>query len=164
MSYQSLADVAAPFTLKIAISAPVAKVRDAWLDRRQIEQWFLKKAENWDPDGNPSDQTIQGGRVRWTWVEMTADEMSIFEVSDDHVTYGWYGDKGRVTVKWEAEGDETILSIHEDMLDTDPGEAAEAQVGCMCGWAFWMGNLKAWLEHGVNLREERSDRAGFVNV
>jgi hypothetical protein len=40
---------------------------------------------------------------------------------------------------------------------------ASRQFGCAMGWTFFLANLKAWLEHGIDLRETNPNRTEVVN-
>ena len=63
-----------------------------------------------------------------------------------------------VDVHAEEDGVTRLRLVQENMPDTPQGHVGW-HMGCNLGWSFFMTNLKALLEHGVDLRETDRERA-----
>jgi len=46
-----------------------------------------------------------------------------------------------------------LLSLNQSKIPLDEKSKLEIFYGCSNGWAFWLTNLKSFLEHGILLNE-----------
>ncbi len=161
----SLESFAEPVEVKTWIKSDVESIKNAWISAEQITKWFLTRAEHFDSTGQPVDEAKEGGRYVWTWVEGSQDQAQIIEVSASRFVFGWFEGNGTVTVTWEPDpAGDVLVKIHQEMHDGTLDERIYAQKECHLGWAFFITNLKAWLEHGIDLRETDPTRRGATNV
>ena len=149
-----------------------------------IVRWFTSGAAT-TRGGRPidDDQTFEiGDRIRFVWVvpapesQRTAatptvempevDEVLAFEPGR-RLRHGWYEGKGWMEYRVLPSGEQDRVTIEFEQR-MDPANEfpllESAYIGCREGWAFYITNLKAVLEYGVDLREKRPDRGSLVNV
>lgn len=143
------------FTVSGRISRPCADVYEAVADPAQLSRYFTTggargrlepgAAVTWDFADFP-------GRFPVTVIEAQAPGRLVIEWGGEE-TIG-EGGKTRVVFEFESiDGDaRTLVTITETSWRPTP-EGAKAAFGNCEGWTSMLNALKAWLEHGVNLRE-----------
>lgn len=158
------------FKKQTYIQANSNEVFNAWVKPNEIVNWFIAQADYSAPDGELriSDETIQAGdRYYWRWHQDTDIEGEILKVEENKMIQFTFGDKVKgsdekivVTVEVsESEPGTTLLELtQENMADTLEAHS-KWHLSCNLGWSFFMTNLKALLEHGVDLREYSEERA-----
>lgn len=152
------------FTRTIRINAPVKKVYDALSIPEQVESWFLKYANYYGADGLLRDkgETYQkGDSYAWKWdTSSHVERGEVIEANGiDTIEFSFAGGCG-VRFELSPVGDGTRFDLIQSSIPTDEQSQMNIYNGCSQGWAFWMVNLKAWLEHGINLSEKDLELAG----
>jgi uncharacterized protein YndB with AHSA1/START domain len=151
------------FNVSARIAKPVEQVFEAVSDPDQLSRYFTTGGAKgrleagttvtWDfadfPGAFPVDvvEVVPNERIvlRWEAVDGAVDH--------EAGTYEPGGYQTTVTMTFEPlEGGRTLVSIAEEgWRETEAGLAASYD-NCG-GWAQMLCALKAWLEHGINLRE-----------
>lgn len=136
---------------EIEIEAPRQRVFQALTDPRELDRWWTSRAES---------RAESGGSFRYDWIFPNAPER-------DHLQQGTYTEVkngSRLAYPWQADGVPTEV----DFELTDAGEGTrlrmehrgwragmqEAYERHTQGWGFFLGNLKSFLEEGVDRRAE----------
>jgi uncharacterized protein YndB with AHSA1/START domain len=142
------------FTVSAHVSRPVAEVYEAVADPAQLSNYFTT--------GGAEGRLETGATVTWNFhdfpgafpvevVEVEANRRIVlrWEANED----GPAGYKTKVTFAFEPTDDgRTKVSITEEgWRETEAG--LRASYGNCMGWSQMLCALKAWLEHGINLRE-----------
>jgi len=142
------------YTVQTRIMRPVADVFDAVVSRNKMLKYFV--------DGASGDLE-EGATVRWHWnhygenpvVVKKVIENELIELSLD--SREWDKTKNeaydvRVIFEFEElEDGGTMLSISEDGWKTDAEGLKGSHDNCG-GWTHMAMCLKAWIEHGIDLR------------
>ena len=142
------------FQVSGRIDRPVHEVFEAVADPDQLSQYFTTNGAK--------GRLETGATVLWDFADFPgAFPVRVVDVEPDRrIVLRWDGpDEGdgayETTVKIEFEGLEdgrTLVSITEDgWRDTDAGR--KASYGNCEGWTEMLCAMKAWLEHGINLRD-----------
>lgn len=170
------------FTQRIVIEAPSNKAWTLLSTGDGLSRWFVRRAEVTGADGTPSpgDAPLpEGGRIALVWTTACdpskampageAVEVNGIEACDaaaGRVRIGWYEDSGWVEFKVVARDDGgCVVELEQRMAATLPHPRLEGPyIGCREGWAFYLTNLKAMLEHGVDLRSATPDVPGQLNA
>lgn len=158
------------FKKQIFIQASPEKVFDAWTKPNDIVKWFIAQADYTSPDGDLrlADATVQAGdKYYWRWHQDLEMRGEILKVEDNHTLQFTFGDKEAgsnekiiVTVEVsESEPGTTLLELTQENMADTPEAHSTWHLSCNLGWSFFMTNLKALLEHGVDLREYSQERA-----
>jgi len=146
------AEAPAPFTLSTFIKTSADAVAKAWLTADGLCAWFLHDAAHLRIDGvarGRTEQFASGDIARWTWLPVFTEDNRVLVVEPARRFRMVFGKGAVLTVVWEAEGNHVLVTLRqEDHID------AEYRQGCITGWIFFLTNLKAYLEHGVDLREK----------
>ena len=154
------------FDLSVFIEADETKVADAWLRSGTIEKWFLARANYVDPSGEargPEEVCGTGDSYWWEWFERSV-ETGVVTVAGTNIMEFSFGDGIQVTVQWEKVHDGTLLVLNQTHDISDLDRLQRMYCSCYQGWTFYLTNLKAFLEHGVDLREKAPTRKDQVNV
>jgi uncharacterized protein YndB with AHSA1/START domain len=149
------------FKRSIFIDAPLDKIFDAWIIPEQISTWFLKKADFTQAEGSirqQSDRIKAGDTYAWQWWNYSETENGRVKLVDRparRLEFSFAGECTCIVTVMERDG-ENLLTLEQKDIPLDEESKRGIHVGCGQGWAFWMVNLKAWLEHGILLNDGES--------
>jgi uncharacterized protein YndB with AHSA1/START domain len=134
---------------------PVAEVFDAVVSSDKLCEYFTSRA---------SSDFEQGTEIRWRWknydaelpvvVDKVYDNERIELILDSRAWKKTRSESYPVKVVFEFEALEdgnTMLSISEEGWKTDADGLKASHENCS-GWTHMAACLKAWIEHGVDLR------------
>jgi uncharacterized protein YndB with AHSA1/START domain len=157
------------FTREIFVQADLPTVFQAWAKPGEITKWFIATANVTTVDNqlrSPDDIMQVGDQYHWRWHQDLQTSGTILDVVENERLQFTFGDrtpgsdeKVIVTVTFKALDDTTSIVLKQENLPDDERSHVHWHMGCNMGWSFFMTNLKALLEHGVDLRELDSDRA-----
>jgi uncharacterized protein YndB with AHSA1/START domain len=143
------------FTVSGRVARPVTEVYEAVADPEQLSRYFTT--------GGARGRLEAGGEVTWdfhdfpgafpvTVVEADPPRRIVIEWEGEATT----GDRGATTTTFEFEpiddGARTLVTITEASWQVTPDGAKHAFGNCE-GWTGMLAAMKAWLEHGINLRD-----------
>jgi uncharacterized protein YndB with AHSA1/START domain len=139
------------FKVQAKIQRPVAQVFDAVRDPKKLSGYFTT--------GSASGPLDEGATVQWDFADFPgAFPVSVKKVVPNQlIVLEWGASDGdyntRVEMTFEALDEKnTLVSISEGgWKDTEKGRKASYD-NCH-GWTQMSCSLKAYLEHGINLRE-----------
>ncbi|MCB2230828.1 SRPBCC domain-containing protein [bacterium] len=132
------------FVLRIEIAASPARVFRAWTESDEVQAWFPEKAES---------EPKKGGRYYLEFLGGDIADMKFLEFRKPNKVVFTFGDKGEtVTVRIRKAGKKTICELEQSGMSTSPKSRVHMHMGCKTGWVFFLTNLKAYLEHGIDLR------------
>ena len=140
------------FRVSARIGKPIAEVFDAVVDPKKLSGYFTTV-------GGASARLEVGTTVTW-WGEIPVEVDEV--VTNERIALRWDGPpapdaaeryKTRIVLGFERlEDDATMVTISETgWLDDEVGLSSSYQ-NCE-GWTQMLCCLKAWLEHGINLRD-----------
>lgn len=141
------------FKVSGRIARPVHDVFEAVVDPDQLSEYFTT--------GGAKGRLETGATVTWDFADFPgAFPVDVAEVVPDHrivLRWGAGGDgdpyQTTVTIEFEPlDADRTLVTIAEEGWRPTP-EAQQASYGNCEGWTGMLIHLKAWIEHGLNLRE-----------
>lgn len=140
------------FRVSARISKPVAEVFDAVINPGKLSAYFVTTG------GGASAPLVEGTTVTW-WGDVPVDVDKV--IPNELIALRWDGGtveghpayKTRVEMKFEPlEDGGTIVSIAEGGWQESQAGLKKSYLNCE-GWTQMMCCMKAWLEHGINLRE-----------
>ena len=141
------------FNVYAIVARPVAEVFEAVADPDRLSRYFTT--------GGARGRMETGATVTWDFHDFPGGfPVHVVEaIPNERIVLRWAAnDPGEpyettVTVRFRAEGDgRTRVDIDEaGWRDTPSG--LKASYGNCFGWTQMLCALKAWLEHGINLRE-----------
>jgi uncharacterized protein YciI/uncharacterized protein YndB with AHSA1/START domain len=174
------------FVQAVHVRATPAEAWAMFASPSGMVRWFTSAAETTRSGRTIADDEPfeAGDRIRFVWVvpapeDRRTETMPTVEMPEvDEVLavepgrrlrHAWYEDKGWIEYRVLEHRDRGRVTIElEQRMDPANGFALleEAFIGCRPGWAFYLANLKAVLEHGpdVDLRDPRPDRRDLINV
>ena len=144
------------FTVSGRIARPCAEVYEAIADPAQLSQYFTT--------GGARGRLEPGADVTWDFADFPGRFPVTVGAADPprRIVIEWSGratagDTGSTRTTFElepVEGEEgrTLVTITEESWTATPDGARSAFGNCE-GWTGMLAALKAWLEHGINLRD-----------
>lgn len=152
------------FRVAARIAKPVHQVFEAVADPAQLSKYFTT--------GGAQGRLEPGATVTWDFHDFPgAFPVYVIEVvADEKIVLEWQASEGeahnveggeptdadyrtRVTMSFKALDDgRTLVEIAEEGWRENQG-ALSASYGNCQGWSQMLCALKAWIEHGINLRE-----------
>lgn len=146
------------FKQRVFIRAKREKVYRAWTDEREIVKWFCEKA---------AIEPRKGGRLYFEWLgNDKLDSTVITARKPSKFVFPFGGKSVEVAISLSAVKGGTVVQLHQYNMTTSPRMKVNMHMGCKEGWAFFLANLKSWLEHGVDLRDHNPKRSyvqGYIN-
>lgn len=155
------------FTKKIAIKAPLSVIYNAFTIGREIETWFLEKAEFYTGDrvlydaGTP----VQAGVVyRWFWYLEDVPMTGVIKEANgkDYIQFTFEGEC-LVDIKLTEEQGYTIVELKHHNIPQDDQAKQFIRLGCSNGWHFYLINLKSVKEGGLDLRNKDRHLPAMIN-
>jgi uncharacterized protein YndB with AHSA1/START domain len=126
---------------------PVNEVFTAIVDPARMSRYFISGA---------SGPMRAGTTVEWEFADVGVKvSVDVIEVEQDRkIVYGWTatGPKARVTLSLKGiDSNTTLVSIAEAGWPMDRAGVKRA-LGQTAGWTHFLCCLKAYVQHGINLR------------
>jgi len=146
------------FRLKIELAVKPEKAFRAWTDDKLVPKWFCIKSII-EPKRN--------GRLYFEWLGGDKLETKIIDIRENRLfvfPFGPKGEKVKVSIKPTKKGCD--LEIHQYDMKTSAQDKWAMHKGCETGWTFFLANLKAYLEHGIDLRShnrKKSYKQHYIN-
>ena len=143
------------FKVQTGIQKPVAEVFDAVYNPDKLSGYFTT--------GGASATLDEGTTVMWRFADFHGADEEGFPVKitkvipNELIVLEWAGEKDRpdnvVEMHFKALGeDSTLVSISESGW-SETQEGLNMSYGNCMGWSQMLSALKAYAEHGINLRE-----------
>lgn len=147
------------FKKMIYIKGSIEEIYDLWATPEGIASWFLQEA-NYKRGAvkiNLNEYAIAGDTFEWKWHNWDGTETGeIVETKKNSFITFTFAD-GLVCVSLKTEKDRVLVALEQSNIPTDEKNKMEIYNGCSNGWAFWLTNLKAFVEHGILLNEKEID-------
>jgi uncharacterized protein YndB with AHSA1/START domain len=130
---------------------PVPEVFAAIVDPAKMSGYFISRA---------SGAMEAGATIEWIFDDVQAKLLAeVIEIDENRrIVFDWTasGAKARVTMQLEPRGnDATFVTINEACWPMDAAGVKRA-LGQTAGWTDFVCCMKAYLQHGINLRLGRS--------
>ena len=142
------------YTVQTKIMRPVADVFDAIISKEKMMSYFVDGA---------SDDLSEGATIRWRWNHYGENPVVVKKIVANELieltldSREWDKTKSeayvvRVIFELEELDDGgTLLLISEEGWKTDADGLKASHENCG-GWQYMAVSLKAWIEHGIDLR------------
>ncbi len=138
-------------TCKIGIQKPVAEIFAAIVQRDGLTPFFLESS---------SDGITPGATLLWKWPEF--DETGTIRINEvcknERISFTWQNGERetKVSIRFEPFDNGTLITVTEGAMPCDE-QGLKWLAGNTEGWANFLACLKAWMEHGINLRHGAFD-------
>ena len=144
----------------LQVVKPIEEVYDAIVNPDKMKNYFISKSTG---------PMIEGTTISWSFPEFEADfPVRIGKMEKNkYISYYWN----------DMDGTETFVEMH--LQETEPGVTFiritekernndEAGINWLRrnteGWANFLACLKAWLEHGINLRKQAFNKSQLPEI
>ena len=142
----------------IFISRSPRDVFRAWTDPTELSRWLAPRCEI---------DARRAGALRLKWDEYVETDRVLAVEPDRSLLTTWGGEESpvRLAVTLTPDRGGTICQLHQYGMDADDSTRFTLFAGCKSGWTFYLTNLKAYLEHGIDLRAAPAHRRdGHLNA
>ncbi|MGV3459629.1 MAG: SRPBCC domain-containing protein [Flavobacterium sp.] len=131
----------------IQIAKPAGEVFEAIVSPQQIANYFLASS---------SGRIEEGAHLVWRFPEFDEDVpvRAGKIIKDKLISVYWENEGGHETLiefDLEDRGDKTVVTVTEGTMPNDD-KGIKWLGGNTEGWSYFLAFLKAWLEHGINMR------------
>jgi uncharacterized protein YndB with AHSA1/START domain len=130
------------------IRKPITQVYEAFVDPAITARFWFSKG---------SGKLSVGKQVRWDWemynVSAQVDVKAL--VPNSRILIEWGGPENPTSVEWtfESKGDDrTLVTIKNWGFAGDADAVTAAAINSMGGFSLLLAGLKAFLEHGIDLK------------
>lgn len=133
---------------QMLIRKPATQVFEALVDPAITSRFWFSRG---------SGRLEAGKKVRWDW-EMYgfSTEADVKEIEENRrILLEWDGPDHPTSVEWTLEPrgeDRTFVTVKNWGFAGDPGKVVATALDSMGGFSFVLASLKAFLEHGVELK------------
>lgn len=141
------------FQVQTKIQKPISEVFNAVYDPKKLSGYFT--------NGGASGPLDEGTTVDWSFADTPGEEITFpvtvkKTVRNELIELEWAsrsdGKNTLVEMKFEADGDSTIVRISESGWSETEPDLKRSYGNCM-GWSQMISSLKAYTEYGINLRK-----------
>jgi uncharacterized protein YndB with AHSA1/START domain len=129
----------------IQIQKPIAEVFEGIVNPVKMTQYFISESTGWLEEGK---------EIRWKWPEFPEQESVInnIKIEKNRVVSFVWDDDTTVTIRLEEQKDKSVVvRVTEGEKELDDN-TLKWYGGNTEGWANFLAFMKAYLEHGINLR------------
>ena len=155
------------FTKKIAIKARLSDIYNAWTKSNELEKWFLEKATFFNSQEDAISKYINAtAQITYEWLWFLYPDPMKGQVKaangKDYLQFTFEGEC-LVDVKLTEANGYTIVELRHHNIPTDDQSKQFIRLGCSNGWAFYLTNLKAVYEGGIDLRNKDKNLPPMIN-
>jgi len=152
------------FDTQVTVQAPVDLVFKTWITPSLIGKWFVSTAVGIDFDGaqkSQSDCLEAGDRFLWSFNNEDFQNGSVLELIPDSklqlslLTHR-HDSRILITIYFVSQGDMTEVHLKQENQTPHLESKIHWYVEGRSAWSFFLANLKAHLEHGVDLRSHKT--------
>jgi uncharacterized protein YndB with AHSA1/START domain len=150
------------FQSEIFIGRPASVVYRAWALPSELQKWFIEVCEvsTRNDLARGKDEFVQNGdQFRWFFDEKTEGGVILEAVSDAKLSFTISGASRlsvKVTVHFKSVEGGTLVQLVQENMPHSEEDRINWHLDSKVAWTFFLANLKAYLEHNVDLRVTRS--------
>ncbi len=137
----------------LQITKPASEIFEAIVNPQKMRNYFISKSTG---------RMEEGRSVIWNFPEFDFDaQIRVGKIEQDkYISFNWDGEEGKVLhvemTLISQPDNSTVVRISEKGMDNNEA-GLEWLVGNTEGWANFLACMKAYLEHGINLRKGAFD-------
>jgi len=150
------------FQSEIFIGRPVSIVYRAWALPSEMQRWFIEVCEAMTRDykAKGKDEFLQNGdQFKWFFDEKTESGVILEVKTDEKICFTISGASRfsvKVTVLFNAVEGGTHVELIQENMPCSEQDRINWHLDSKVAWTFFLTNLKAYLEHNVDLRATKS--------
>jgi uncharacterized protein YndB with AHSA1/START domain len=158
------------FTVRIDVNASTEQLYTAWATRAGIESWFLRMSEYMSAGGavRANDELVQtGDTYKWMWhgwPNETVEHGTILDCNGKDIFKFSFGKAGVCSVRIYKEQNTTLVELVQEQIPDDETGKQMWHVGCKTGWTYYLTNLKAVYQYGVDVRNKKEGIGQLLNL
>lgn len=133
----------------------------AWATPAGLEKWFLRKASFFTipmRQRNPDEFIMKEDTYEWYWhghSDETCEKGQILEANGTDFLKFTFAGGCIVSVNIQSRNGISIVELTQENIAPEPDPSKNLFVQCQTGWTFYMANLKAVMQSGIDLRNKR---------
>lgn len=135
------------FSIQTRINKPIAEVFDAVINPKKITGYFCEQADA---------PLVEGQTVQWTWSKHVVKVQVKQIILNSKIVIEWPSQSGGTTIAEMSfttlDDGRTMVTISESGWPLSEDGLKASYQNCM-GWQHMLSCLKAYLQHGIDLRK-----------
>ena len=154
------------FDIHLFIEAVPEAVFGKWATSSGLESFFVKKCEVRGSRGDirsASASLSEGDVYQWDWFFNYKSSGRILQVTPNRSLSFTFG-KCSVAVELRPFDSGTFVHLRQAGMDLAEEDRVNLHLDCRCGWTYFLTNLKAVLEHGIDVRDKRPDTSRSLEI
>jgi hypothetical protein len=160
------------FTQRIMIKSSIDVLYNCFATSKGMESWFLRKCKYKREDRilAPTERAVVGDHYTFLWHGWSDDTYEIGSIieanNSDTFKFSFNGNGAtdmNVKVSLIPLEEGTMIDLHQDNIPIDEKGKYQWHVGCKTGWNFYLTNLKAVIEHNIDLRNKDMEMKNVLN-
>ncbi len=139
----------------------IRSLYEAWTTAAGLEKWFLRKADFYTVPGRlrePDEFILKEDTYEWYWHgfgDDTVEKGQILEANGTDFLKFTFAANSIVSVNMYSRNGLSIIEIMQENIPKENDPSKNLYVQCQVGWTFYLANLKAVIEGGIDLRNKR---------
>jgi hypothetical protein len=151
------------FHQKIFVNAPIQIIYEAFATCLGMEKWFLRSCiySRNDKALNKNEYAKAGDSYSFLWhgwPDETNEKGTILFANDiDTFEFTFDGNASTnmvVKISLKSSNEATMVDLYQYNIPDDDASKMNYYVGCKTGWNFYLANMKASFEYGIDLRNK----------
>lgn len=156
------------FEIFFYIQKPPDDVFKRWATSGGLESFFIRNARHRSSEGRVRDANElarSGDRYEWNWWHAFESSGEIRTVEDQGRRLSFtFGKTCLVEVAVSQAEGSTLVHLVQSRIPVDEDSKVNTHLDCRGGWIYFLTNLKAVLEQGIDVREKDPRRARSLSV
>ena len=110
------------FVLRLPVKAELHVIYNAWATKQGLEKWFLRQADFFLENGNPSLIPSKGDTYYWLWhghPDSVFEKRKILNVNGKDFVQFEFSGGSMVSVRLKAEGKQTMVELTQENIPAD---------------------------------------------
>jgi uncharacterized protein YndB with AHSA1/START domain len=155
------------FEIFMYVQSSIDKVYRAWATSSGMESFFIKEAAFIGPGKNKKSKdefAETGDQYEWLWWHNNyRSQGKVLKVQSPKEFSFSFG-SSEVHVNFAETEHGTQIHLVQDKIQINETEKVHTHLDCRSGWIYFLCNLKAALDFGVDIRQRNSKTEGCVSV
>ncbi len=155
------------FQVHMYFGADVETVYAAWATADGMNSFFSEQMQYTDSSGrarSATEHAHSGDGYAMRWHHGHELNGRVIAAESPHRFAFTFGEVMTVEVSLTAENGRTHLELVQEQIPIDEDDRARQHLNCRCCWVYYLTNLKAALEHGIDVRETNAETADCISV
>lgn len=155
------------FVLRLPVKKELQVIYNAWATKQGLERWFLRQADFFLENGNPSLIPSKGDTYKWFWhghPDSVFEKRKVLEANGKDFFQFEFSGGSVVSVRLKPEGKLVMVELTQENIPADENPETHLYIQCQTGWTFYMTNLKSVYENSIDMRNKDENLKNVITA